>query len=49
MVVKQQLKSGLFVQNEEQQESSLWSSVSTASNITQEQYLKAAQEYLKWR
>lgn len=36
----------LFVQNEEQSQSNKWTTVSTASNITQQQYLKAAQEYL---
>lgn len=38
---------GLFVQNEEQQESNRWTAVSTASNITSQQYLKAAQAYLR--
>ena len=47
VMFKEKPSVGLFVQNEEQQQSSRWSAVSTASNITSQQYLKAAQEYLK--
>ena len=33
-----------YVQNEEQHESSLWSTVSTNTNITQQEYIKGSQE-----
>ena len=49
LVEKQQFESEQNVQNQDQQERSAVPTASTASNITQQQYLKAAQEYLRTR